>query len=483
MINILLIHFLYNFNMTKRREFIKKAALGSAGISIGAMAFSAKSYGAIIGSNERINLAQIGIRNQGTVHINNYCSLKDSHNVILKVLCDTDENLFDAKSKIVSDKTGVKPELEWDLRKVLDNKEVDAVSIATPNHWHALASIWACQAGKHVYVEKPASHNIWEGRKMIQAAQKSGLTVQVGLTNRSYNNVRDAMQFLHEGGIGKLYMARVLTFKFRNSYGTAANGTPPAGFHYNQWLGPATYRPYNEKRSHYNWHWYWDTGNGDSGNTGTHQLDIARWGLQKNEHPETIYSMGGIYGFKKDDCEAENCTPGTRVYGDVNTYGHDKSGQETPNIQTGLFKYADGTMLEYEARGRYTNHEGSDGKEVGNLFYGEDGWLEISGNSWRAFHHRDTKPFASSKEGGAEQKASLFSNYIEAIRSGDNTMLQCDMREGFYSTALPLLANISYRVKRELKFMGDYEKFANDPEADTLLSRVYREPFAVPNEI
>ena len=167
----------------------------------------------------------------------------------------------------------------------------------------------------------------------------------------------------------------------------------------------------------------------------------------------------------------------------MNTYGHDKTSQETPNIQSGLFKYADGTLLEYEARGRYTNHEGSDGKEVGNLFYGLDGWLEISGNTWRAFHHRETKPFAGSKEGGAEQKATLFSNFVEAIRSGKKEMLQCSMHEGFYSTALPLLANISYRVKRELKFMGEYERFANDSEADTLLSRVYREPFTIPNHI
>ena len=469
--------------MTKRREFLKTTALGSAGITLGGLGFSAKSYASIIGSNERIHVAQIGIRNQGTVHINNYCSLKDSHNVVLKVLCDTDEALFDAKSKIVADKTGSNPELEWDLRKVLDNKEIDAVSMATPNHWHALATVWACQAGKHVYVEKPASHTIWEGRKMIEAAQKSGLAVQVGLTNRSYQNVRDAMQFLHEGGIGKIYMARALTYKLRNSYGSAKDSTPPPNFHYNQWLGPAPYRPYNEKRSHYNWHWFWDTGNGDSGNTGTHQLDIARWGLQKHEHPETIYSMGGIYGFNQDACLPDSCTPGTRVYGDVQTYGHDRSMQETPNVQSGLFKYADGTILEYEARGRYTNHEGSDGKEVGNLFYGSDGWLEISGHTWRAFRQGDTKPFASSTGNSTGQEATLFSNFIEAIRSGKNDMLQCGMEEGFYSSALPLLANISYRVKRELRFMGDYEKFANDSEADTLLSRVYREPFSIPNQL
>ena len=147
--------------MTQRRDFIKKSVLGTAGIAIGGMGFSSKSYASIIGSNERINVAVIGIRNQGSVHINTWCSLKESHNVQLKTLCDTDEHLFDSRSKSVIEKTGVKPLTEWDVRKVLDDRDIDAVSIAMPNHWHALATIWACQAGKHVYVEKPASHNIW----------------------------------------------------------------------------------------------------------------------------------------------------------------------------------------------------------------------------------------------------------------------------------------------------------------------------------
>ena len=151
--------------MTKRREFIKKSVLGSAGIAIGGMGFTSKSYASIIGANERINVGVIGIRNQGSVHINTWCSLKDKHNVVIKTLCDTDEQFFDSRSKIVYEKTGVKPLTEWDIHKVLDDKEIDAVSIVVPNHWHALATIWACQAGKHVYVEKPASHNIWEGQK------------------------------------------------------------------------------------------------------------------------------------------------------------------------------------------------------------------------------------------------------------------------------------------------------------------------------
>ncbi len=215
-------------NTINRRAFIKTSALGTAGITIGGMGFSAKSYAAIAGANERINLAVIGLRNQGTVHLNSYCGLKDSHNVHLRALCDTDEALFAPALKLVAEKSGLKPTTHWDLRAVLDDKDVHAVSIVVPNHWHALAAVWACQAGKHVYVEKPASHNIWEGRKMIEAGRKYDRRMQVGLNNRSSQNVREAMAFLHRGGIGELFMARALCFKARDSYGMAKAGTPPA---------------------------------------------------------------------------------------------------------------------------------------------------------------------------------------------------------------------------------------------------------------
>jgi predicted dehydrogenase len=367
------------------------------------------------------------------------------------------------------------------MRTVFDDKSIDAVSIVTPNHWHALAAIWACQAGKHVYVEKPSSHNIWEGRKMIEAARKYGVFMQVGLNNRSSRNVREAIEFLHNGGIGELYMARALCFKARDSYGMAKNSTPPAQFHYDRWLGPAPDRPYNEKRSHYNWHWYWDTGNGDTGNTGPHQLDIARWGLAKNEHPVSVYSTGGIYGFRQEESTPENRTKGTRVYGNVETYGHDKTTQETPNTQTALYQYADGTMLELGTRGRYTNHEGSKGQEVGNLFFGSEGWLEISGSAWKAFRRRGKEPVASSKDG--ERAGSHWGNFLEALRSGRRDSLHCDIHEGHLSTSLCHLANISYRVGRSLKFLSEQERFANDAEANTHLTRIYRQPYVVPAQV
>ncbi len=455
-----------------RRDFIKKSALAGAGLTVGAMGFSAKSYAAIPGANDRINLAVIGIHGQGQTHINSWCALKTSRNVRLKTLCDADEQWFAPRAKTVTDKTGEKPLTEWDMRKVFDDKEIDAVSFATPNHWHALGTIWACQAGKHVYVEKPASHNVWEGRKMIEAARKYNRHVQVGFQNRSFANVMEAIAFLHNGGIGDVFMARGLCIKPRDSFGIAKDSTPPATLHYDRWLGPATWRPYNEKRGHYNWHWFWDTGNGDTGNQGPHQFDIARWGLNKNEHPVSIYSNGGLYGIDPKECA-----------------------QETPNTQTSIFKYEDGKTLEFETRGRYSNAESSLEIRIGNIFFGTEGYLELNGTTWKAFRKREEKPFAGSKTteiqktvdprtppGGTEH----YVNFIDAIRSGKNEDLHCDINEGFFSSTLPILANISYRLNRELKFMGgamDMEKFANDPEADAMLTRVYRPPYVVPNEV
>ncbi|MEJ7691504.1 Gfo/Idh/MocA family oxidoreductase [Daejeonella sp.] len=456
--------------MTKRRDFIKKSLIGSAGIAIGGMGFSAKSYASILGANERLNLAVIGISGRGASHISNFSSMKDNFNLRIKTLCDVDEKFWAEGSKSVLDKSGVKPVTEWDMRKVFDDKEIDAVSFATPNHWHALGTIWAAQAGKHVYVEKPACHNMFEGRKMIEAARKNNVRVQVGFQNRSIPNVMEAMKFLHEGGIGDVYMARGLCIKPRDSFGIAKDTEPPATLHYDRWLGPAPYRQYNEKRVHYNWHWHWDTGNGDTGNQGPHQFDIARWGLNKNEHPVSVYSSGGIYGFSPQECS-----------------------QETPNTQLSVFKYSDGKMLEFETRGRYSNGESSHDIRVGNIFYGTEGYLELNGGSWKAFRKRETEPFARSK---AEQQevadptfrfaaggTGHYANFIDAIRSGKDATLNCDINEGFYSSALPLIANISYRLGRELRFKGDNEKFSKDPEADTMLTRAYRKSYVVPLKV
>jgi predicted dehydrogenase len=456
--------------MTKRRDFIKKSVLGTAGIAIGGMGFSSKSYAAIMGANDRINIAIVGIGGRGSDHINNLCALKDNRNVRLKTICDVDEKFFAERSKSVADKTGIKPLTEWDMRKVFDDKEIHAISFATPNFWHALGTIWACQAGKHVYVEKPACWDIYEGRKMVEAARKYKLRVQAGFQNRSSESVRAAIKFLHEGGIGDVYMARGLCIKPRDSFGIAKDSEPPATLHYDQWLGPVTWRPYNEKRGHYNWHWFWDTGNGDTGNQGPHQFDIARWGLNKNEHPVTVYSTGGIYGIEPKECA-----------------------QETPNTQASLFKYKDGKMLEFETRGRFSNDESSLGTRIGNIFYGTDGYLELDGDTWKAFRKREKTPFAGSQAGTSKPADPTFmappggsdhwANFLDAIRSGKDETLNCDIKEGFYSSALPHLANISYRLGRGLNFNGETEKFVNDAAADKMLTRICRKPYVVPDKV
>ncbi len=233
--------------MTKRREFIKTGVIGTAGLAIGGLGFPAKSYRTIMGSNERLMVALIGIRNQGGYHIQRWCAINKSHNVKLKTLCDADERLFGSRSKMVMDNTGENPVLEWDLYKVLDDKDIDAVSIVTPNHWHALATISACQAGKHVYVEKPASYNILEGHKMVEAARKYNRRVQVGLNNRSSVNVREAIKFIHDGGIGDVFMARALCLRHAIHTVWQKTVSHRLGFHYERWLGPAPMRPYNEK--------------------------------------------------------------------------------------------------------------------------------------------------------------------------------------------------------------------------------------------
>jgi len=265
-------------------------------------------------------------------------------------------------------------------------------------------------------------------------------------------------------------MAKGLCYKPRDSFGIAADSTPPGSLHYDQWLGPAPFRPYNEKRVHYNWHWFWDTGNGDTGNQGPHQFDIARWGMNKNEHPVTIYSMGGIFGIDPSDCA-----------------------QETPNTQTSLFRYNDGKVLEFETRGRYTNEESGLGIRIGNIFYGTDGYLELDEGKWKAFRKREKEPFAGSEStepksadptflaapGGTEH----FANFLDAVRSGKDETLNCHIREGHYSSVLPLLANISYRLGRELTFDGTKENFVKDMEADAMLSRDYRKPYIIPEII
>ncbi len=458
--------------MSDRRSFIKKTTLGAAGISFGATGFSAKSYGQIIGANDKVVMGIVGLRGRGKGLMKNFAGMY-GEGVVIKTICDVDSQWFERSIEMVADlQNGKKPGTIGDMRKMYEDPDIDAVGIATPNHWHALATIWACQAGKHVYVEKPSSHNVWEGRKMIEAARKYNRVVQVGFQNRSKSSVMQAMTFLHSGGIGDVYMARGLCFKPRNSFGITNDSQPPENLDYNMWLGPAKWRLYNEKKGHYNWHWHWDTGNGDSGNQGPHQWDVARWGLNKKVHPVKVQSMGGIYGISPHECS-----------------------QETPNTEISVVEYEDGTILEFETRGRFTNAESSESVRIGNLFYGSEGWMEVNGGTWNAYRERETEPFASSKikedaavNGDqtfitAPDSKGHFGNFIEAVRSGNPRDLNCDIAVGHMSTSLVHIANIAYRVGETLRFNGEFEKFIDHNVADMMLTRNYRPPFIVPDQV
>jgi predicted dehydrogenase len=475
-----------------RRDFAARLGSATAGLVVGGELLRTPVSAApavsqrVLGANDRVIVANIGIRGQGNALKRGFARLA---NVEIKTLCDVDANLApdrinDARLK---DVTTFKPAFVQDLRRVLDDRDIDAVIIATPNHWHALATIWALQAGKHVFVEKPSTHTVWEGRKMVEAAARYRRLVQVGTMNRSRPAVRQAIKFMHDDGIGRVYMARGLCFKSRPPIGKYPDGPMAAGeryaltvgstsyeptydeqylskVDYDLWLGPAPKRPFNRNRFHYNWHWHWDYGNGDTGNQGPHQFDIARWGLNKHEHPVKIRSVGGYFGAE--------------------------SSQETPDTQTALYEYQDGTILEFATRGEFTNDEG--GQRIGNLFYGSKGWLWIDGDGrkWQSYFgpKNEKGPGADSppSESGSDPNVLTsieyphYQNFIDAIRAGDPKVLNCDALEGHLSSSLPHLANISYRVGRALVFDGKTESFVGNKEADTLLTREYRRGFEIP---
>jgi predicted dehydrogenase len=362
-------------------------------------------------------------------------------------ICDADSNVIGRATNEVEKATATKPKFYQDIRKLLEDPEIDVVSIATPNHWHALATIWACQAGKDVYVEKPASHNVAEGRRMVEAAEKYERIVQVGTQCRSHKGIQEAMEFLHSGKLGKVYMAKGLCYKPRGSIGHKPDSDAPAGLDYDLWCGPAEKRPYNENRLHYNWHWMWNTGNGDLGNQGVHQMDLARWGLEKNEFPKEVSSTGGRLGYKDDG--------------------------ETPNTQSVQLVFDD-CLLQFEVRGLITNDEL--GVRIGDIFYGTEGVLAISSyTSWQTFFGPKLEKGPGGNGGGDH-----YSNFIDAVRSRDPKKLNAPIIDGHYSAAYCHLGNIAYRLGRSLRVNPESESLVSDSEADQMLSRAYRPAFELP---
>ena len=477
-----------------RRSFLKKSALAAAAtITIS----GTKSSGRVIGANDTIRIGVAGLNGRGGAHVGAWAGMK---NVQITHLIDPDTRTWKNRIKQATAKNGgPDPKTMTDIRTALEDKDLDAVSVATPNHWHALITIWACQAGKDVYVEKPCSHNVFEGRVAVEMARKHNRIVQHGTQNRGMNSWAKLLGLVKSGQLGKLKVSRALCYKNRPSIGIKAIGAAPSEVDFNIWQGPAQEHQFHGNLVHYNWHWFWDFGNGDIGNQGVHQMDVARWLIPGAKLPKSVLSVGGRFGYKDQG--------------------------ETPNTQISVMDFGE-TQLIFEVRGLPTKKFYD--QTVGNILHFEAGI--VSGNN---FYPKDSpnvaKPLPEVKEftpvgpGG-----DIFGNFIQCMRTRKVDELQADILEAHYSSTLCHLANISYRVgaatpfaelassfkgndaaleslerakehlavdneltlKNEpakagkfLKFDGETERFIDDKNANALLTREYRAPFIVPSNV
>jgi len=407
--------------------------------------------------NDTVRVAVVGCGGRGNSHMGAWTSMP---NVALAALVDVDDSHSERYIGTLQ-RRGKNPVPTFrDIRKVLDDKNIDAISIATPNHWHTLQTIWACQAGKDVYVEKPCSHNVFESRQIVAAARKYNRLVQMGSQSRSSPALQEAVQKMRAGEFGEIYMSRGLCFKARNTIGKTPVEPVPPGVDYDMWTGPAPLRPFTKNRFHYNWHWFWDTGNGDLGNQGIHEVDIARWGLGVT-HPTKVSAIGGKFMFDDD--------------------------QETPNTLNAAYEFNVGgkiKMMEFEVRHWYSNHEAGIGGErpgntIGNTFYGSEGYLVIDNyNKYYSFLGKDHKPGPARNE-----RDTHFENFISVLRSRKREELNAEIEEGAMSCVLVHLANISYRLGRTLHWDEKTWTVKNDPEANNMLTRNYRAPYIVPARV
>ena len=426
-----------------RRDFMASSAKVGAGVAVG-LGVLGVSKSAWAGANDRVRVAVIGINGRGKDHIG---GLINKENVEIAALCDTDERLFESRVKSITDKGKKAPKTVTDMRRIMDDPEIDVVTIATPNHWHSLAAIWACEAGKDVYVEKPCSHNVYEGRKLVEAAKKHGRVVQHGTQIRSSVGIREAVDKLREGVIGEVYMARGLCFKSRGDIGKKPNAPVPDGVNYDLWLGPAPEREFSENRHHYNWHWHWDYGNGDIGNQGVHQMDIARWGLGVGL-PKQVSSTAHMVLWDDD--------------------------KEVPNLIHTSFHYPDeGKIFDFDTRPWYTNDE--KGAKIGVTFYGSEGYMVIDSYSHYKVYLGKNEEAGPERDAGGDH----YANFIEAVRAGKPELLNAPIEEGHLSSALCHLGLVSARLGRSLEFDPVKEKFVGDKEANRYISREYRAPFVV----
>jgi len=399
-----------------RRSFLKTVAAAATVTVAGT-----KSSGRVLGANESIRIGVAGLNGRGGSHVGAFAGMKG---VQITYLIDPDTRTWASKVKTVQARGGNQPRTVQDVRRALEDANLDAISIATPNHWHSLMTVWACQAHKHVYVEKPMSHNVKEGRIAVEMARKHNVIVQHGTQSRSGQAWANVAEVIRSGKLGRLLVSRGLCYKRRDNAGGRAPSikqvAAPAELDFNIWQGPAQERPYHENLVHYRWHWFWDFGNGDIGNQGVHEMDKARWGIPGATLPRSVICLGGRF---------------------------DSDQAQTPNTQMAIFDYGP-TQLIFEVRGLQTAP--LHGQSVGNIFYLEEGI--IAGTTF--YPRGGTKPAplptvtARRGPGGGDH----FANFIAAVRSGRKEDLNAEILEGHYSSALCHLANISYRLGENVPF-------------------------------
>jgi predicted dehydrogenase len=440
-----------------RRAFLTRTAAATAGLA--ALPRSARAQA---GPNDRINVAIIGIRGDNAGHPtwtgrgrgqDHYEHLSRIPGVQITHVVDVDERHFAGSLSFMKERWGGDPKTETDFRRVLENPDVDVVTIAAPDHWHALMTIWACQAGKDVFVEKPISHNVAEGRLMMAAARRHDRIVAAGTQRRSAPVLARTAQFLRDGGLGTIYAGKTTIYRPRDPIGVKADMPVPPGVHYDLWLGPAPARPFNEHHFHYYWHWLWEYGTTDLGNTAIHSLDVARWLIGKQEHPRTTYCAGGL---------REAGAP---------------TSQTTPNTQVASYRYADGTELHCELHNWFAGPP-----EAGGIYiYGSKGWMKVTDGAAQVFHGRRNEPGPTiTVDEKVDAGQAHFENFIACVRSRRADKLAAGLEDGHLSTTLCHLGNISYRVGRSVEFDGAAERFVGDDEANALLSRTYRAPYVLP---
>jgi predicted dehydrogenase len=425
-----------------RREFMRTAGKASAFVAAGIAGLAPGAKGA----GERVLLGLIGGRNQGRLDALN--AIRDGARI--KTFCDIDDAILARVGTDIGKAQGTAPATCKDFRRVLEDREIDAVIIATPDHWHATQTIMACQAGKDVYIEKPLSQTIQEGQRMRDAARRYNRVVQVGTQRRSAAHIRDAVDYAASGKLGKVCLVKAWITQRRESIGNPPDSTPPAGADYGMWLGPAPLRAFNPNRFHYNWRFFWDYGNSELGNQGVHMLDVALWGIQKMRGvdkclPRRISSNGGIYWL--DDAK------------------------EVPDTQVVTYDYGD-LMLVWELHSFQRYHK-LETVTAGTAFYGTEGTLIVDGDGW--------KVITSSGEqgpGGKEAGGSHTADFLACVKSRKQP--HSDIETGRLSTTLCHLGNISHHLGRDVHFDAASETFGEDKTANRYLTKEYRDPFGLP---